>query len=124
MTKRLSAVVCLVLTPIFLASCGGGGTIGTVCGAAASQMFKTCDQKDPTDQQTIWNALQGMGVSISFAEIATASQGQVESDCVNALESSKASITEADANNFAESIAMESTCDGTVAAITAGINSL
>ncbi|MFH1262281.1 MAG: hypothetical protein V1495_02390 [Pseudomonadota bacterium] len=121
-----NAIVPLILLPVLLGlvSCGGGGTYGTVCSAAASKLFQKCDQHSAADQQLIYNAVQGMGGSISFAEIATASEGAVESDCEQGLSELKPTITDAEAKEFVDSLNDLTSCQEVVTAIQQATNAL
>ncbi|MFH1017614.1 MAG: hypothetical protein V1798_05450 [Pseudomonadota bacterium] len=115
--KRLTY---LLLPTLFctLIACGGGGPNATVCNAATTKLFAACDQHDAADQQTIWNTLQGMGISISFAEIEAATPGEVAGECEQAL--SETTITDEQASTFTAALNDLTTCAEVVSAITQG----
>lgn len=107
-----------------ISACGGSGNIGAVCDAAGNQLYAECDQTDATDQQTIWNALQGMGVSISTAEIATFPKEDAINECSSGLSEGQAQITDADVAQFKAELAVASTCEEVVDVILTAVNSL
>lgn len=122
--KRQSYLIFLAFASLFF-SCGGGGTIGTVCDAAATKLFQECDPQSTADQQTIWNALQGMGISISFAEIENYTEDRARSDCEEGLGSNEnLTITDEQAQDFVDSLNGLNSCETVVDAIRLGIASL